>query len=45
MSYFSINEYIYIYKGYLVKVIHINVCSDISNITIYNKNLNLIITT
>ena len=34
MSYFSINE-LYIYKGYLVKVVHINMHSDISNIHIY----------
>ena len=37
MSYSSINV-LYIYKGYLVKIIHINVHSDISNISIYNKN-------
>ena len=34
MSYVSINE-LYIYKGYLVKVVHINMCSDISNINKY----------
>ena len=31
MSYFSINK-LYIYKGYLVKVVHINMHSVISNI-------------
>ena len=34
MSYFSINN-LCIYKGYLIKVVHINVHSDISNINIY----------
>ena len=34
MGYFSTNE-LYIYKGYPVKVVHINVHSNISNINIY----------
>ena len=46
MSYLSSNK-LYIYKGFLVKVVHINVHSDISNINIYiyNKNRNLVIIT
>ena len=40
MSYFSTNE-LYIYKGYLVKVVHINVHSDISNISIYTTKIEI----
>ena len=41
MSYFSSNE-LYIYKGYLVKVVHINVRSDISNINIYTTKIKIL---
>ena len=40
MSYFSTNK-LYIYKGYLVKVVHINVHSDISNINIYTTKIEI----
>ena len=40
MSYFSIND-LYIYKGYLVKVVHINICSVISNINIYTTKIEI----
>ena len=41
MSYFSTNE-LYIYKGDLVKVVHINVHSDISNINIYTTKIKIL---
>ena len=40
MSYFSINK-LYIYKSYLIKVVHINVHSDISNINIYTTKIEI----
>ena len=41
MSYFRINKS-YIYKGYLVKVVHINVHSDISTINIYTTKIKIL---
>ena len=40
MSYFSINK-LYIYEGYLVKVVHINIHSIISNINIYTTKIKI----
>ena len=41
MSYFNTNQ-LYIYKGYLVIVVHINMHSDISNINIYTTKIEIL---